>query len=276
MLKRLFNIGVWVLLFYYFQSCTFMADKNSLYTPNIYSGAYRELAIALNDQDLQKINLIVKRTHLNLNYTDSLHGLSLLNWCILNIKPKSFDELLVLGADPNWYDNKEKFPPSIIEASQKKGDYLISSIKYGGNPNCVFINTTGCHNHTPLLGAIFSTDIENVKLLVNHGADVNFQPNIYCNPLAIAMIQDEVEIAKYLVLNGADYKKATTVVEGGDTLGVLYLLREMAFPLNSKDYKLKMELVEIFATKGLDYWKYPIPENIKKEYEADSIYLSKY
>ena len=200
----------------------------------------------------------------------------MLNWCIFNKKAASFRKLLELGADPNWLDKNDAFPFPIIEASKRIGTYLNDALMYGGNPNCYFKKGQWFADCTPLGGAIYSSDSNNVKLLIEHGADINYTPIYYCNPLRIAMIQEEIEICKYLIIKGADCSKAITIRENKDTVGVLYYLREMTFPLNSKRHEIKMKVIELLSAKGYDYWKYPIPENVRKSFLGEDDFLAKY
>lgn len=104
-------------------------------------------------------------------------------------------------------------------------------------------------------------------------------------------------MAKYLLYKGADYnnlkfKTKTVALDGkgqqihtnnnsplikdNKELNILDFLRDSEFPLNSKEYKIKMEIVEFLKNKGLDYWKYPIPEKIKSRHKNDIEYLLKY
>lgn len=43
------------------------------------------------------------------------------------------------------------------------------------------------------------------------------------------------------------------------------MLREVLLPLNSKEYKQKMEVVEFLKQKGIDYRKVQIPDFVIKE-----------
>ncbi len=46
-------------------------------------------------------------------------------------------------------------------------------------------------------------------------------------------------------------------------------LRRMMFDLDSEEYKLKMEIVEEFASQGVDYYKEPIPEIVINKAKED-------
>lgn len=56
---------------------------------------------------------------------------------------------------------------------------------------------------TPLHAAVFAGDVETVKLLVSHGANVNARNQIKQTPLTKAKERKSVEIQKYLIEHGA-------------------------------------------------------------------------
>jgi hypothetical protein len=64
--------------------------------------------------------------------------------------------------------------------------------------------------------------------------------------------------------------------EEGRELSILDLLRMNKFVINSNEHKIKMEVVEFLKTKGLDYWKSPIPDDIKLQYKDEPEFLKKY
>ncbi len=250
-----------------------MSDNISVHSTNIYSGDYRKLAKELNNQNVRAIENIVISEKLNLNTFDSLHQLSLLNWCLLNDKLKSFKTLLRLGADPNKRDSLNKFPQPIIVAAAKKDiEYLKLALEFGGDPNAFFPKAQWFRDFTPMGGAIFSLRLENVQLLTEKGADLNSVQSEFSNPLENALVQEQIDMVKYFIEKGADYKKMPRY--NVDSLEILDYLRNMAFPLNSTDHRIKMEVVDMLKSKGLDYFKYPIPDNIRTSHDVN--FLSKY
>ncbi len=263
-----------------FNSCTEMFESsNPIKRTNIYSGKYRDLIEAINDEDLVTIERIVKLNHINLNYADAANGVSLLNWCIFNEKEKSFEKLLRLGADANWQDTGGEFAPPITEAAQVDGNanYLKLSLLYGGNVNLISKKVEGPFNQTPLFAAMLPVNNwDNLKIVVEHGANVNLTPVGYWSPLTEACLVSEIETAKYLIDHGADYNQVKFRLPDGGEMDILDFLRVMTFSINSQEYKIKMEVAAFLKTKGLDYWKAPVPKGVKDRYMNDSIYLSKY
>lgn len=259
-------------------SCANEFEGKEVKTIDNYKGKYKDLMVAAANEDLSLLDRIVRDNTLNLDYADSVNGVSILNWCILNRRQKAFEKLLFLGANPNWQDAACKFAPPVTEAAQVGNTtiYLELSLKYNGNPNILSKGILGIANQTPLFGAIYSMNINNLKILVKNGADVNLTHDEYWSPLAEALIQYKIEMARYLLENGADYTSMKVTTTDGIKLDILDLLRKLQFRLDSKEYKIKMEVVRFLKGKGLDYWKCSIPESIKEQHKQDSEYLSKY
>jgi ankyrin repeat protein len=288
-----------VLLLVTLFSCTYPFKDNPLRTTDIYKGKYKELMKAVKINDTVGIQKIVKAESLDLNYADPVYGISLLNWCIFNDKKQSFAKLLQLGADPNWQDSGGHFAPAIIEAAQidYTSTFLNLAIRYGGNINQLSKRMTGSEAQSPLFAAIYSRRFENVKTLVEKGADINLTQNSIWTPLAEALIHDKMEMAKYLLDHGADYghlkfwtrtvvlnqgnrpvtdSSGSPVLKADKELTILDLLRDNQFLLNSEDYTIKMQIVQYLKTKGIDYRSYPIPEKISRQHQGDTQYLSSY
>ena len=254
---------------------------------------------AASNEDLRKMEKIARKSKISLNYADSANGISLLNWCMINDKKRSFKKLLELGADPNWQDTTGNTLPSVIEAARLYTTfYLKLALQYRGNPNLISKNLHGSGRQTPLLYAIYPVGyMGNLKLLVDSGADVNLTPDSLYSPLIETLAQNEMEMAKFLLDHGADYVHAefwtqtvaldknkqpihdssgSPIMVNDKKLSILDLLRANQFPLNSKEYKIKMQIVVFLKSKGLDYWNHPIPDYIRKEYKNDPEYLLKY
>ena len=260
-----------------FVSCNAFFDTNPVHTTKMYSGIQKNLMDAVKNEDITDMDEITYVNKLKLDFADSIYGLNPLNWCIINGKQKAFKELLKLGADPNWQDTTGRYNPAITEAAKQYTTYYLEmALKYRGNPNQLSVKMQGELNQTPLLASIYPLDYcENSKLLLAHGADVNLTPDSLWSPLIETLIQERVETTKYFLDHGADIN-AKFKTNTGEVQGVLQLLREIAFPIGSKQHKIKMQIVEFLKSKGLDYWKEPIPEDVLREHKGETEYLSKY
>lgn len=259
-------------------SCSLIFKENPINTIDNYEGAYYKLMWSVKKGNVEDIKKIVVENHLVLNYADETNGVSLLNWCIFNNKKEAFKELLLLGANPNWQDSGGLFAPAIIEASKLSttNDYLILSLKYRGNPNCISKKIEGSENQTPLFGTLYSGNLKNVKMIVENGANVNLTIGNYWSPLADALMHNKIEIAKYLIEKGANYNELKFKTRLGKDLNILDFLRNNEFILNSNEYQIKLNIIILLKNKGLDYWKYPIPEEVKKRHMDEPEYLLYY
>lgn len=132
---------------------------------------------------------------------------------VLN-KKKSYTKLLSLGANPNTLNRGggDILPlnSSVVfhAAGEKDSFWLKGALEAGGDPNQMN-KAEKTSKGTPLYAAIMSggwmleEGIENVKILCEHGADVNGPTdNLGRSPLDVAA--GSFEITYYLLERGAD------------------------------------------------------------------------
>jgi len=233
-----------------------------------------ELAKAVKIGDIKKIKEEVIKKKVPVDYLESRFGNTLLMMAIYNSKYESVETLLKLGANPNLHDTYKGETAVIVAAGNDDPKYLKLVLEYSGDPNSienVFSDPNGKMDqsrYTALTKAVLPSlmgkkNLENVKLLVDAGADINYtKKGIIQTALAEALIQDQMDVAMYLIEKGADYTKpiTSTVFDGGEDVSVLYILRCSIIDLDSEQYKKKMEVIAFLKTKGLDYDKEPIPE----------------
>ena len=246
-----------------------------------------ELAKAVNKENIKKINHLIKNKGVPIDFHEPRFDQTLLIWATRVGKEKAVEALLELGADPNLQDHHGN--NAIIIASDFsyysddccRTHLLKLMLKYGGDPNSVnFIklNKKGGEfgGHTPLTRASGAC-LEKVKLLVDAGADINFV-NEYGggNPLREALVMQRANIVRYLLIEKkADFRKeekVTTIY--GDIIRIVFSLRGWTFPLDSEDYKIKMEIVEYLKEQGVDYRSSPIPTDIRMRFPQE--YLDRY
>lgn len=246
-----------------------------------------ELAKAVQDEDTIKIEQIVSQKKDLIDYPSPKFGSTLLSLAVSNDQYNSVKKLLRLGADPNKHDNYEGCTPIIDACLNSNPKILKLLLDYGGDPNSTanapLENDSLLHQErTFALRKAASFDIEYVKLLVEAGADVNKTDSLYNEgALETAIIQDNFDIALYLLNHGADYNKKMTGTDEIPKVDILYLLRLCIEPLESKAYTEKMQVVNFLKSKGLDYRRSTIPnrvvEEVKKRYPDNwQEYLSKY
>jgi ankyrin repeat protein len=289
----IFSIGL-------FLSCTNNANK-PIDKSKLLGVDYRlfedtpvwNLAKAVQSENIEEITKIVKEEKVDINYQESKFGQTLLFLTIKNEHYNSCKTLLELGADPNIHD-KYNGSSAIIEAAgtiiteNDNARFLILLLKHGANPNDVELGLKDSitnSKRTPLINAcgllnLGFTPINRVKVLIDAGADINFSNQFNGPPILTAYSISNFDVVSYLLQKGADYKMPFYNRNNKDVF-LWDDLREQTYPLDSKQYKYKMEIVEFLKQKGIDYRKLPIPSSVvndaKETYPNNwKEYLDKY
>jgi len=245
-----------------------------------------QAAVAIRDKDYARLRKILAGKPASFaDFRETRFMQSLLYWAVYRDDLEATKILADAGADPNLkaYDSTSAF----IHAAGKAGtsEYLRVLLKHGGNVNAVADIRGPQHQRTPLIAAAY-VSLENVKLLADAGADVNFVHSVpYGDPAAGAMrnqsalisacMMSQIDIVEYLIFEKKvkfDYVFGTTY--NGKPHSILYYLREMTFKLDSEDHKKKMRLVDFLKSKGLNYWNEPIPAEFRQSY--NQAYLDRY
>jgi len=172
----------------------------------------KELAQAVKRDNTEKIKFLISEKKMNVNYPEPKFGNTLLSLAIINQKVETVEVLLSLGANPNQqkFNNTDTPFLNAIEFTNKQScnlDKVKLLLDYGVNINAMFIdirdlggNKQNIQN-TALMMACINGCLNLVKLLVEQGAKIN-QYTYYDGYGAItsALMQDNVEIAKYLII----------------------------------------------------------------------------
>lgn len=282
-----------ILLSFLLLSCSNINRDKLVDNKNLTGDDYRlfqntpawELAKAVQDENEKKITEIMDKEPKLINYQEPKFGSTLLMVTIKNQQYTSFEILLKNKAEIDIHDNYEGSTALIEACSSEYYDlkFAVTLLHYGANVNDVQtdIEKQG-KTRTPLMVASNTGNLDLVKLLVNKGADLNYQNEFKQSALSEAIMRERYNIAFYLLENGADYKKPIFFRE--DQNREMYLvdvLREDFFGLGTDEYKYKMQIVEFLKTKGIDYRATPIPDYIKKKAQEEypktwQKYLEKY
>ena len=207
------------------------------------------LAKAVYEQDTARIHKICIRNKSLLSFKEEKFGMTVLDWAVRNDRYFSARALLLEGADPNARCIPTNTP--FLEAADKKetANYLKLLLKFGGRVNDVCANSD--YDVTPLKRASHS-NLESVKILVEAGADITFNTDGYTTALSWAVIAGKLDIALYLIENGADYTLPIwRDAEREDAERTLYLvdfLKLSESEYGSEEYKLKEKIIEYMAT----------------------------
>lgn len=257
-----------------------------------------EFAKAVDDGDLDKIEEIVN-SGIDVDFQEPKYGNTLLMLSIKNEDYKSAKELLTLGADPNkpnfYNGSSAMIDAACINASVfSNTKFLELLIAHGGDVNFIEVGERkkGVNTRrTPLIVAcgyinnLTKSPINKVKLLVENGADVNYENEFGEFALQMALMFNHYDITLVLLESGADYNKVifdrTKHSKRGKQVYICDILRDEHYPLDSKKHKQKMKIVEFLGNVGINYYEYPIPKDIvsyaKNNYpETWEEYLLKY
>jgi len=249
-----------------------------------------ELAIAVEDEDTLEIVRLI-REGISVDTREDKFGQSLLIWAAYTGHYNSAKTLLQNGADPSLTDEYNGKSATLVASNYGffggKGvnagyDTSVAMLKlildYGGSPNqvCKGKHPDNIHTiKTPLMEAV-SCCLYKTQLLVERGADVNFGNGFQSVLFSAAHGgKDRELILKYLLIEkDADFKNKYAFTISGDTLRLTDLLRSWVEPLNSEEYRVKMEIVEFLQQNGMNYWETAVPKHLFANYPNE--YLDKY
>ncbi|NRZ98132.1 ankyrin repeat domain-containing protein [Clostridium tetanomorphum] len=300
----IFIIPIFIIItcFYYLRNKiteTHNKGEYKITSINIYKNTpVWQLALAVKNEKTSTIEKIAKDKPELLNYQDPKYGSTLLLWSIGMEKYESAEALLKCGSNPDiarkngetplflaalysWIDNDAKKDPK----------YVKLLLRYGANPNKNYVGSDSSVTEpgsSPLMNSI-GCGIEKTKALVEAGADINYKTQTGTTAAQEALLADETpEYAYYLIVQ----KKAKVTdpyhrrenFEGedpNDKFFMVNILRDWVFALDSKEYKMKMEIVDEFARQGANYRDTKINDRalgrIKKLYPNDwEDYIKKY
>jgi len=241
------------------------------------------LAEAIDEEDVEEMERLISENKNLLNFKEPTYRQTLLMWAVNAEKYNAAKKLLELGADPNICseydgDNALMFAADNWEDTR----YLKLLLSYGANPNDTSGKAYG-REITPLMMAVTNSNLENVKLLVEAGANINYRSEVAGSVLQKAALMSQVYNVKYLLIDKScefNYPFEIYVSYNGkrvDLPGVdkrkkflVDYMRDWTFDIGSDKWKCKMEIVKYLKERGMDYDKAPISEtelrNYTKEY----------
>ena len=213
-----------------------------------------ELAKAVEDGDIEKIDEEVKRNPEILNYQENIYGNTLLHLSVYNGNYKAFKELLKLGANPNIADSSHCTTP-LIQVAQSFDDklkYAEELIKYKADVNYVECNNGKEQqktNNTALIAASSQNNLELVKLLIKNKADINYSNPNNEDALSAAVLFKNYDIVLYLLQQGADCSKVLYEKGGAVNPKDIYMKNwiEDEADHSAKEYS---EIKELLKKKG--------------------------
>jgi ankyrin repeat protein len=213
---------------------------------------------AVEKEDLDAIARYAERGG-DLNTGVTFYGKTPLLHALLLGKKRSYQKLLDLGADPNYPCGKKNL--STIHYAAWKPDvyWLTQALAANGDPNLMGENADKADRGTVLWWAVMGKNLENVRILIDSGAEVNAYAHNDETALAGAIDYPEFEIALLLLKSGADYQKKANLYRSA-----IYKLKEKMSIVKSSithnqkpsypesDLKRLDEIVEFLKADGFD------------------------
>ena len=242
-----------------------------------------KLAKAVEKNDTTKIKkLLKKQKHItNIDFQEPHYGMTLLEWAVYNNKYPSTLMLARHGANPNIISKDGETAFIMAAGKYETSDYLRTLIAHGGDLNFIIPDSISpVHYRTPLIASASTVKLDNVKLLLEAGADMNLKVGNKKNEakqsaVTEAALMGRMDILNYLIIEKeAHYDFLYGIALNNDSIYLTHDLRNMFFPLDSEDHKKKMKLVAYLKERGMDYWETPLPINVKVNY--DSAYCARY
>lgn len=192
------------------------------------NNGFTSLHIASEKGNLEIINMLIdKGALLNIK---TRFGDTPLHYAIQNEHEDASKLLIDKGADVNSVDNKNVYPihRAINISSLSIIKHLIehgADIDVKNNNGLNILSVVCCHNDieiikylfkenqvneqshqkfTPLYFAIFKGNLDVVKFLIDHNADVNIKDEEGKTPIYTAVLKGYIHIVQYLIDHGAD------------------------------------------------------------------------
>jgi len=162
------------------------------FNPDINISKYNSPNTVLKKYRRNIINRTAKKI-LKSNRSTKLNELKELNYNIITAvkhnKPKIVKLLLENGADPNVEDEGR----TLLSIAALNNEMLRLLLEKGADPNIKDDNGA-----TPIIYAVYSRKIDNVKLLLDHHADPNVEDEDGETPLIIAKLNNDIKMVELL------------------------------------------------------------------------------
>jgi ankyrin repeat protein len=177
-------------------------------------------------------------------------GMKPLFWAMGKESVKGFEALLQNGANPNVTAEgliKGERPPSVMElaAIAENPEYLKLALKHEGNPNYPL----GYGNRTIIDEAIMNNRLENLRILVESGADINHTDSFGSPPIMSAARIRNYDMVYFLLRKGAD----PTIVDsaGSDLAKFLKKFGQRGVKPDSDQYQWYLKVMAEMKKRGL-------------------------
>ncbi|MFT6715440.1 MAG: ankyrin repeat protein [Saprospiraceae bacterium] len=237
-----------------------------------------DVAEALYNHEYEKATLFFEESPDLIDYQEKKFYQTLLLWAVKNEMVGAVDFMLELEADTELKDRYGIFP--IIQAAHYKDTYLLKLlIKHEANTKVVG-KPKGIDAYqklrTPLIAAA-SVSNKNIDILLEAGADLDYTETRFGlqNAVITAFSAKRVDIVKHLIMDKKiNLDNIQYLNYRGDSTDVRTELRKLVYPLDSEEYKVKMEIVDYLIARKINYWDSPVPRNLYHNFSPK--YLKQY
>ncbi len=229
-----------------------------------------------------RIKLIKELCHRNPTFIQksySQKGYSVLHFACRLGNKKSVNALLESGFNPNALTETDLTPMHFLfynidysvamgKKVRNRKEILKLLLEHGADCNIPCkgdeIEYSGVTDDgvTPLIRACADGSLECVKLMIERGnGDVNRETKNRMTAAVNSLYFGYFNQAYYLICNHK--AKVTSSFKPREfECSTTYLLRNQIFPLNSKKYKMKKEIIQELKNQGIDYYSEPIPDDV--------------
>ena len=235
----IFFVRLWFLFFlqFFLVSCSMDYDLEYFYQDKRVIALAKAAARGRVD-DVEK--LVASGVDVN---TIGKDGMTPLLWVLKEKNKKGFLCLLKYGADPNI---PTKIGESVMSFSAMidDSDYLRMVLKYGGDPNLV--NPVNKVNPTPIFRAIGQFNRNNVRALIDAGADLNYQDSSGETPLIFSAELNQWDIVYDLLTTGADYS-----IKDNTGYTIVYSIENNNIDTENELYKWRQKVISFLRKRGV-------------------------
>jgi len=224
-----------------------------------------ELAKAVSDEDLDRIQELVQKQPNLLEYSEPQFGVNVLIQSILSEKYKSFTKLLELGANPNYISPITKETPLITSTflSTFNGEpdlrFMRALLQHGADPNYTieedFTDVNGNYHFATTAFESSIDNLEKVKLLVQYGADPSkLIRGCHCTAFGSAVMRQQFDVINYFIDTLKVNVHQPMYVRENDTIYIQDLVkRYMSYKPNTSAYMEAQKLREKLQRMGIDF-----------------------
>ncbi|WDK31900.1 ankyrin repeat domain-containing protein [Xanthomonas campestris] len=228
------------------------------------------LALAAEQGDAEEVRRLMKVEGVNPDKIFSKDGYPLLFWPIFTHNPTGLKAMLENGADPNvalpyqTLDRGVRNNPNAMVWAAEQDDpiYLKLLLDHGGDPN-----TRNANNESLLFHAFIKQNKwDNIKLLVERGADINAVAGMGNSITAAYAIRGGFDFVYWLLQHGADptiefaYGNPVHLKDSGIIEAIFW------HPGNPKDPQWQRQCQQWLLKRG--YERPPLPENYRSMRKA--------